>query len=606
MKCKDYNLIIWKKQSRPKKKIDKVRTVVGLDTETIKGKCWLISDSNGNYKETKTFNECVDFLTRESIRLTLNFFYNIQYDIQAIFKYLPRTILRELHDFGKAEVNRVRIRYIPRKYLSLGKGKNVYTFYDLWQFYRLSLDEASKSYLGRSKSDINSDDLGTQKYVNENKDKIIEYCINDSQLVQELAVKLQNNFAKVGISFVKPYSQAFISAKFFQLNCNIPIFYNKAYQRYAYKTYSGGRFELFRKGYFDDMYSYDIKMAYSYEISNLLDLSKGQWCKNTKIFDDFVYGFLRCKYECDNKDIAVKTFTRNGLNVYPRTSKKEIYITLNEYNYIKEHKLGKIKLLDGWFWYPEEEVKLFDKVKDIFRERERIRKEQPEIADTYKKLLNSLYGKFFQLIPKWEKLGDREWHDNVKYVGKKGFEELYIRRWITGNLFCPVYATIITSNTRLRVLDMVRENYDTAIATFTDSFLSTEKLNIKGSNLGEWDKDKHGELILVGTGIYSIRDGNDILTRSRGFVLPKDHDLFSFFENNRNKKVIRTDTKRVVSLGIYLSQIHQWDEIDFNNFCDFHKEININMDRKRTWEREFSNCNDVLHNNMASTTLSIP
>ncbi len=59
---------------------------------------------------------------------------------------------------------------------------------------------------------------------------------------------------------------------------------------------------------------------------------------------------------------------------------------------------------------------------------------------------------------------------------------------------------------------------------------------------------------------------------------------------------------KVVSLGIYLQQIHQWVEGDLNRFVNFYKEIDINMDKKRDWARDFKNCGDVLKNSINSNT----
>ncbi len=602
MKCNNYGHIIWKKQSRGSKHKPKTKVIKGVDTETIDGLCWLIADSDKKYQECYSFLDCVKFLTRESLRLSLNFFYNIQYDIQAIFKYLPRDIQEKLHNFTKAEYQNVKLHYIPRKYLSFTKGKNVYTYYDLWQFYKLPLDIASKRYLNRSKFSINSSKLGTKKYMLKNRKKLAKYCIVDCELTRDLGIKLQESFAKVGMTLEKPYSQAYISAKYFMNTSDVPIFKNKGYQRYAYKSYSGGRFELYRKGYFESSYCYDIRAAYANEIANLIDISKGEWCKNTRIIDTPYYGFLKCKYSCDNKDYAVKTFIKNGLNIYPRCNNKIVYLTLQEYNFIIDNNLGNLELLDGWFFYPDEIVKPFKRVPDIFRERMRIKKKYPEIADAFKIILNGLYGKFFQLSPKWEKLDGREWHDTYKIVGEKGKEEIYIRKWQTGNLFCPVYASIITGNTRLNVLEVVINNYDSAVSVFTDSFISTEKLNYSSKKLGEWDFEHHGELLMVGSGIYCIRDGNTSITKTRGFPVDKLCDLFKLFEKHKNKKVIGMNINKVVSLGIYLQQIHQWVEGDLNRFVNFYKEIDINMDKKRDWARDFKNCGDVLKNSINSNT----
>jgi hypothetical protein len=605
MKTRNYDSIVWVPQYRSKKKNIVPREIVAFDTETIDGKAWLIADSDGKYIEVKCFDDIIKFLARDKLRKTLNFFWNIQYDFQALIKYLDKEKMQLLHLLGKCANNGIKIKYIFKKYFSIRKGTRTVAFFDLWQFYKMSLSHASKTFLHDDKRDIDRNRLNDPVFVERNKTDIIDYCIKDAKLTKSLAELLYDKLAKINIYPTHPYSQASVSVQYIQLYSRMPPFKNMPYQRYAYLSYSGGRFELFRRGYFDEGYVYDINSAYPFEIYNLIDITEGRWEKSRSLIVDADYGFLRCIYSCDNMRYAVVPFMFKNLNVYPGVKNNEIYITLDEYKFINDHHLGKVKLLDGWFYTAYKRKYLFRSIKKIYEAKNSVKDKDKVMYNTYKLVLNGLYGKFLQLDPYLTELKDSATDEPVIEIPKDGHTKLYLRRWKTGNFFCPVYASIITARVRLKLMKMILEHYDTAIATFTDSFISTEKLKYKSNKFGQWNYDKHGELLMVGTGIYAIRDGNTVVTKNRGFAIDSGTDLFTLFERNRDKKTIKLDMKHVLTLGKYLQQKRMWSQNELNQFIDNFKDININMDKKRMWDDEFKNCADILARNMSSATLQV-
>ncbi|GAH87988.1 unnamed protein product, partial [marine sediment metagenome] len=230
-----------------------------------------------------------------------NFCYNLRYDAQAILKYLPKEILLELWETSKTVYRDYKIKYIPKKVLSLTLHKNRYAFYDIAQFYKMSLKEASKTYLQKVKNPeaVDAERLNVDiKYWDLNIAKIIEYCKIDSLLTKELGEFLQDMFSQaLHINPSNYISPASVSKQYFRKKCVIPVIQeiSKKVLRAAFNSYKGGRFEVLEKGNLKKCTMLDIKSAYSYEISNLIDINKGDWKYTTQLHEKAFYGFYMAK-----------------------------------------------------------------------------------------------------------------------------------------------------------------------------------------------------------------------------------------------------------------------------------------------------------------------
>ena len=75
---------VWKRV----KPINNVNSNVAFDTETVKGRCFLISDSEGDFRNIDDLYALLCYLNQKKYRTTVNWFYNLEYDINAILKYL--------------------------------------------------------------------------------------------------------------------------------------------------------------------------------------------------------------------------------------------------------------------------------------------------------------------------------------------------------------------------------------------------------------------------------------------------------------------------------------------------------------------------------------
>jgi len=597
------------------KEPDKNIKIIGIDTETYKGKCKLICNSLGKYKVTESFNDCIEFLTDYSHDSKTNVFWNINYDFFAIIKFLPKEQIEIIYSLQKIDLDDYKISWIPNKYFSIIKNHHKYEFFDLMQFYNSSLDSAGETYLKERKIKFDASRLNDLKVWKNEFENIKKYCIQDCKLTANLGLLLNKKFNEIGIDFSKPYSIASISSQWVKRNCIIPPYKREQYQEYAFKSYYGGRFEIFKKGFFDKVYEIDINSAYPSQIVNLLDISKGYWKYKKEIDFDFDIGFLKCKIDINSDYICPLAFKNKGQNLFPNFNSKEIYITLDEYNFINKLDGCNIKFIDGWFFKAKEKIYPFEKFKELYKLKDKIKNIDKVLYNIYKIIMNAFYGKTIELRAKWEKC-EKGFAGEILEVMEGNEKGLYEKKYKIGQFFNPVYASLITSRTRLQLLEELYKNKKSCIASFTDSIFLTSSPdeNIINNKLGGWDLKGIGELLMIQCGVYTFKTEKETKTRFRGFFLDennddkkkKDHTNFiEWFSNNLYETKLSKTLLKPQSLGESLLHENTCEFLDFNNFVSSEKVLNINADKKRKWDRDAKNCGDLLCNQIDSIPLEI-
>jgi len=336
-----------------------MKTNTGIDTETYKGYVKLICDDSGRSKDIESFENIVSFLTHSRFRSSFNWFYNIKFDFESIIKYLDYSELIELYKEGEIERNGYTINYLDKKFFSIHKDNNYYYFYDLFNFLETSLNKASEKFLQDKKmSDIvDSSKLNTDlNYWSENYDNIVKYCVKDAELTKRLADYFWNIVYKNMEYYPKrPFSKGKIAEEYFLSKCYIPTINDipRKVLEYAYNSYFGGRFELLKKGYFEKVYSYDIKSAYPHQIRNLIDFSNGNWLEVKEVNDSAYTGFYKCKIECKESFFSPFIFKVGLLNIFPNGDFAQ-YLTKQEIDFIRlRFENSGIKIVKGYEFYPK-------------------------------------------------------------------------------------------------------------------------------------------------------------------------------------------------------------------------------------------------------------
>lgn len=613
MKCRELEQITlsrkaWKKQP----KNQRVYKVVGLDTETVNGKCFLISifiEGKGIVRRIKNFDDLVIIFKEYNLDDTMNFFYNLTFDTNAMIKHLPHNKLRSLAFLDRATYKDYIIEIVPNKQLMIQYKKRKFIFYDLAQFYNHeSLNEVAKRIIGENKEDFDVKQLSTSRYDHnkEYRAELDKYIIQDSRLCQLIG----QNLYDISRKFLNPkyfYSQASLAQQYCLENLKrdykLP---SKDILQYALYAYNGGRFEVFKRGTYDNVSCYDIKSAYPDETIKIPAMDKGKWVQNDKYESKSLISLFKGKVT-GHSHISPMRDEKDGLLYYP-TGSKIMYFNKQEYEVFRLYGYD-VEVFNAYHYFDDNPEYPFLFLKKFFDEKERVGENHPEYM-FYKINLNGFYGKTIQLEP--EKYVSDDQKDAIDMFIEKGTIRFVKARHKAGLLFNPIIAQEITANTRCKLLRAVHKTQQDIIAFATDSIITTSKPDIIiGNNLGEWtvkDSEHNKTFTSIGCGVYFFHSKNKMKFRGYGKTYnPKD--VFSA----KTGKIIKIPTTKVIKLKQSVRQktVKTVDgEIDLgiddlNRFLTVEKELSLNFDKKRDWEGEFEEVGDIYTKRIESKPIVI-
>lgn len=601
-----------------------IREINGVDTETLNGYCKLIADSTGAYEfrknithKYKNLEVILNFLTEKRFRSANNFFYNLNYDVNAIIKNLPEKNLKELYEGSyrlkynrktkqkeitytphTTEYKEYLLKYIPKKIFQISHKNHVYKFYDVAQFYGGSLEKNAKLYLNKEKyihlidgQKIDGAILGTSKeYWNNNLDIIKEYCINDCILTKDLGILLDKTLRdKININTDSYFSKASISKEYIRKFVNVPDIkhVDKSALKYSFNAYNGGRFEVLKRGYVGKCTLYDINSAYPFHIKNLIDISVGKWKRVNSLHESAYYGFYKVKIQCGFNTISPLSFQlKNGTVIYPIMD-AIYYMTKQEL--LEYEKYITYEIITGWEYYPDEIIYPFkDFIEKVYTQKNIVDKENFEYS-LWKIIMNGGYGAFY------EKNLDKE-----------------TGQIIVGKLFNPIYATMITSNTRLDLFKTAMPHIKKVVGFATDSILFKGNPNIKtGENLGEWSVEgkPNEKSIVLRSGIYQIGDKmkNRGIKKTKFLKTPHGNyeSIFDYIRKKPELSIYPITMNRPLTFIEVLLHHKKHTLKDINTFVDINYNIDINKDYKRIWDSEFICGQEIFEKQINSEPLII-
>lgn len=570
--------------------------IIGYDTETIDGLCTLLASSEDEHMHPSGFGDILLWLTSKSRRGYTGFFYNLTYDAQAILKWLWLQNLeeywQELHvkqciDYGQFNIFYLKGKMLSiRRYVPSGRPYR-FTFYDISQFFgRRRLDDVAFEYLGERKIE-HGRDLSRLTVSDMHDPAFIGYCRDDARKARNLARVWLDICERAALKPASLASPATVSAQYFHENCPTIPTINKYREdedghrklAYAWEAIKGAYISVFKRGYFPHVYEYDINSAYPEAMRNLPDIDKGVMVHKTGhcIPNEAVLGWLKCRVQIDPSDPhgyhpCLPMRRDDGLNHYP-AGYFETSMTLLEYEALKNsHWIG---VISGVYWLPTSplEYPYRDTITRLYNTR--MVTDDPHINYFCKIMLNGWYGKHLE---KHEVLDP----DDKDYGKLK-----------TGKFFNPFYASYILAWCRIKVWELLASIHDRyIIAVATDSLFTTCKLDIEANKgLGKWSPAGEGELLMVGSGVYTLREGEKVKTRNRGFRTTSKLDLFQECQNVWDQLYIEIANKRALSA---MESLVQKRPQDMNKILDMPKKIDINFDGKRLWHDNFTSADDML------------
>lgn len=579
-----FSSLVWRKWELKPLSSFPSRAVYGFDTETLDGWCKLITCSDGRVLKDGDIDDILSFLTYRQCRGAHNFFYNIDYDMDAILKFLDTDTLKTLLETGEADYEKYHIKMIAGKFYTFTLSKHRYSFYDLWQFYDSSLEVAARKYLGEEKYTIPLDrvQIGNSASYWQTHSKDIEtYCLNDARLTKALGEALQREAITTFQFTPKHYvSKAGLSKQYFRHRCLIPDTRQipKPAMAYAFQAYHGGRFEVTERGNVGQATAIDINSAYPYQISNLLDVTKGEWRHVHKRNTEATYGFYACRVSHHYAFLPLLPLKLWGQTFYPY-GEWNTFLTGDEIDELR--KVGSVDVIRGWEFYAGEEIYPFrEAIEHLYKAKSTAKKGSYQYS-LYKIVMNALYGAFYEkvLLP----------DGNLR----------------VGSLFNPVYATLITSRTRLDLYREARKYGRNAVCLATDGILVKGKTPLTSSNeLGAFSIKETGESIILRSGIYTIAGD----TKQRGMIkatrlktpFGEFNSIFDYITAFPDRKQYPVLINRPIHLREAIRHCKKYTKEDINRFMSLEMSFDLNTEIKRVFERSDLIGRDLLEGSVKS------
>ena len=550
--------------------------MIGYDTETINGKCIMITC----YPDSKLGSH----LIARSIIPFLKFihsggngvFYNLDYDVSAIVKYISREKKRRLYKGIAVTVGEFELRYIYKKKLSIKRGKKIVAVYDCYQFFGCSLAVAAKKYLNMDKGTFNVVDQTLEQMTSH---EGIQYAILDAELAHKLWQYWNDSLPEV-LKKVQPLSPATYARAYFKKPMDdnaVPGWANRIYQ----KSFRGGRFECFQRGTIAPVYVYDINSAYPYITSGLTSLKNAVHRWTRTVDKSAAFGVALVSYEI-GRDWSSPVMVRDdsGLCMSPVGRIAMQWITYPEVERLKQ--IGKVHKIYSCLnaYSPTTEKPFQDMIHELYPKKKEVY--------AYKILLNSLYGKLCQQTKRWKSVGMYPMRaDNFFKSGGDMYAQS--KMYDVSNF---IYASYITAGTRLQLWDAMIKSPGSIIACFTDSVFSTEPLDLPVSNnIGDWDCEIFDYVVMLGSGVYFKREtSGGVSARFRGVGFTDAEEMLDRFITAK-KSVVQIPAKMRQSFRQADSRKDYRNE---NLILEAIKNVDMNFDRKRIWESQISCGQDLL------------
>lgn len=437
-------------------------------------------------------------------KTNLLFAHNLPFDLTAIlckyekklFQYLKPPLLE--HKLGTIEIFAQKTWFAQMEM----KNRAYIKVIDTGSFLRGELYEISRKLNLPHKKEKRPEFVkkGRKPRTSEEWRRLIDYCRKEILATYDLAQYIldMHRHYDTAISISASHFASKVFKKHF-LKIKIPQ--APSWVRWlAEQSIHGGRASTFVGGIavIPDVNYYDYNSFYPWAMANLPPLTDGKWQKVDDFVDEFegfyqVDGYVhKCRYpiilkKAGNFEYANDEFVRRA---------PVVSYELREALKHEEIDLAKIK---GYIWIPSEnsENPFKPYVEEFYKLKEETPRDHPRY-ETYKLLLNSLYGKTYQTIrhTDYEEEPELVWDEKLKRCVRNRI--LYR----AGGIYLPHVGSWITSMCRAKLHEDLHR-YE-AIDCATDSFKTKRDDILTGSNLGELRHEHHGLLLLIRPKLYVI------------------------------------------------------------------------------------------------------
>lgn len=421
----------------------------------------------------------------------LNVIYGGGYDFNSWLIDVPKELVQSLVNDEYVNFAEFTLLWRAGRFMRIKRGAQCVTVYDVVPFFQCSFVKACDEYLGPKFVDRDNIVASKAKRGTFSFDEITAICeYNDSELVNlvELVKELRYRLWKVDIKPSQWYGPGAIAAALLGREgvANHRLLHDKISHQERV-AYSGGRFEVFKHGYFmGRTYQYDINSAYPSALRHVPSLI-GSWTRRRKIPETFPeFSLVHASWNIDIGDRPGPLWVRrpNGV-IYSPPSGSGWYWGIEINAAIEYAALYKEAIhVDEWYKFRPDDAaaRPFAFIVPMYNKRRALKLAKDGAHVGLKLGLNSLYGKLAQQIG-W--------------------------RIQDGDLRLPPYHTLswagfTTAHCRANILRAITLDPDAVIATETDAVFTRRPLKLAvGSALGEWEATEWKDLVYIQSGFYA-------------------------------------------------------------------------------------------------------
>lgn len=387
--------------------------LMAFDTEARRGDLLLICSPNRHHEHDRRNRNgpqrTIDWLWKEA--RDTNFFYNLAYDRDVIFKPPAKRMKRGEHS---VRCGPYRIKFLGNKSFALDRrgSHRRKRFFDIADFYsdgerHLPLEEVAQEFLGEGKlPDVDSALLGEENgYYEMHRREVIEYCQRDADLALKLGKFLVSELKGVFGFFPSRFNSKASLSKAWVEDRHPELFAPKRprWKSLAWSSYRGGIFWTRILGRLERVTELDISSAYGDALRHLPRMRKLERRLSAEYHPEARLGAYRILVDYDGRlplDPTLRRKRRGRARVlYPHSrGKLRPYVaTKAEMDYFTRSRRSlRVLMAEEWFGefepqFPELEG-LLEEIAGLKRKAEEGDKRAKIRRHLLKTVVNSLYG----------------------------------------------------------------------------------------------------------------------------------------------------------------------------------------------------------------------
>ena len=490
---------------------EKDRDFLAIDGEAVSGKYVLLAASDGSFIEDpdglKT-TDCLRFLTSRDVKTLWTF--AMDYDVNMILAGLEEPALYRLTlNKHRTFYGDFQIEHIPGKQfkvLNMETGIRV-TVWDVFSFVRTNFVDWLRDWKLADPQEIESiREMKNRRavFTPAEMPDIRKYCFQELKYLQAGVLELMDRVEKTGYHPAAWYSPASVSVTVMRKK-GVKEHLGKQsekVQKIAQAAYYGGRFETRVIGQLQaPLFQYDINSAYPAALEHLPCLDCGSWHYNGSMDLDDPLSLVEVTWKTRNSyrrpqdrqpwgPLPIRL--SNGSLRYPLVCEQPRWYWAFEVRAALP--LARFKIHHACRYQPGCSDRPFAWVRELYDQRQELKRQGDPAEYVLKLILNSTYGKLAQRP-------------------RRGSDRMPL-------FHSPVWAGMVTAHTRAQILGAIAQDPGAVLQIATDGLTSRRELpNLPVSKeLGEWGMTPLEMLFILQSGIYWWKDEKGKrVQKSRGF-----------------------------------------------------------------------------------------